>query len=68
MLRERATPDADQQLTDEEVKSRLLEDPEVRSRVEEGLRRVRRGDRTGPAIDAEGLRDLLRDGADELDA
>jgi hypothetical protein len=68
MPRERATPDADQQLTDDEVKSRLLEDPEVRSRVEEGLRRVRRGDRTGPGIDAEGLRDLLRDGTDELDA
>jgi hypothetical protein len=68
MPRERATPDADQQLTDDEVKSRLLSDPEVRSRVEEGLRRVRRGERTGPVIDAEELREMLRDGDDGLDA
>jgi hypothetical protein len=45
------------------VRERLLRDPAVRTRIEEGLERLRRGETVGPGMTREQLEGFLRDDA-----
>jgi hypothetical protein len=54
-------------LSDEEVRRRLLTDPELRARAEEILEQAKNGGPVGPGILAEELPDFLRERKRSMD-
>ena len=60
MDRERTEVVADH-ASDEQIRAKRLQDPEVQARVREIQERLRRGEPPGPGISAEALQDFLRE-------
>lgn len=61
MMPERAADPRDTLLSDEEIRRRHTQDPEVMRRAEEAARRARRGEPAGDGITAEDLPGFLRE-------
>ena len=58
---ERADAQPDPTRAEQELRERLLHDPDVRRRLEEGLGRLRRGETDGPPLSRDELQSHLRD-------
>jgi hypothetical protein len=58
---ERTTAPSETTAAQDEVRDRLIADPEVRRRLEDGLARLRRGETLGAGVTREELQRLLRD-------